>query len=328
MRYYKSLLLFVFFTSCITVRNNTSNYQFCGNKTISRLGKATNICKELKENVLVYCVFIDEKNSSFWNGFDVEESKTSINTSIKWIEEQSKKNNINLTISPIFHSLKDSIRTIEKNFSYKSLTNHLLYPDGLEKLEKWSKNIALQVNSDLLKNHKNINKDIKGRDGLIANLQTIYDTHNIALCYILNNRVKKETSVTLFSSDCSSNKNTSEYTIIAESRNSAVIAHEILHLFGADDFYTFQYQTYKIPKEIRKKYKIKQKYGQQFTGVNNKTNILREYPNAIMRNVNLDNLDSLNISPITQYLIGWRTKHDLKTRDKELMLYGDFVEID
>ncbi len=324
----KHFLIFplLILSACITTRSAHNNQFAYNSKTISRKGKHKNICKELKGNTIVYCVFVDEKNAAFWNNFDIKESKKSIETAINWIKKESIYNDVDLNIKPIYHSLKDTIHTIPKNLPYASVNNHLAF--GMSKLDKWSNGIAKLVNADLVKSHKEIQKEIKGRDGLISNLQMIYRKHNIVLLYLLNNSIREETSVTLYNTESSSNDNTSEYCIISESRKPTIIAHEILHIFGADDFYHTTYSRVKLSKDIKKKYKLEGKYASFPTATNNKTNILREYPNAIMRNINLDILDSLSVSPITQYLIGWKTKYNISTRDKELMLYGDYVEID
>lgn len=295
-------------------------------RRISMNAKYTNVCKELKEKVVLYFVFVDEKNNKKWSKFDINESKKAIKESSLWLKEQANKNNIELDLNTVYHNLKDSTHPIEKNLPYKSINNHLFYAkDGIKKLHKWSNNIAALANLDLRKSHKVMNRDVKSRDELIQNLQNIYQTENIALIYLMNNSVRKESSITLFTTESSSNENTTEYSIISEPKKASIITHEILHLFGADDFYNMQYSVVSIPKEMRKKFK--QKTARIISGTNNKTCVLREYPNAVMRNINLEPLDSLQISPITKYLIGWEDKSQVSTRDKEFILYGDYIEM-
>ena len=73
--------------------------------------------------------------------------------------------------------------------------------------------------------------------------------------FVLNNPIREESSVTFHNQNTFSNNNSSEYTIISQSKKPAVFAHEFLHLFGAMDFYNVNYQHIKIDKKLRKRYR-------------------------------------------------------------------------
>ncbi len=297
------------------------------NRTVSIQGKSANVCKELKGSTILYLIYVNDKSSKHWNDFDINQSKKAIKATEKWINKEASKNNVSLSLNVIHHSVEDSIKPIAANLTYKSVNHHLFYAEkGIEKIHKWSNKISKLVNSDLSKTHQNIAKEIKGRDELIYNLRKIYKTDNIALMFVLNNPIREESSVTFHNKNTFSNNNSSEYTIISQSKKPAVFAHEFLHLFGAMDFYNVNYQHIKIDKKLRKKYG--RKHASIGSGSNNKTYILREYPNAIMKNINLEVLDNLETTPITQYLIGWKSKEELSTKDKELMLFGDYIVLD
>ena len=297
------------------------------NRPISIQGKSANVCKELKGSTILYLIYVNDKSSKHWNNFDLEQSKNAIAKAEKWINKEANKNDVSLNLKVVHHSAEDSIKPIVANLTYKSVNHHLFYAEkGIEKIHKWSNKISKHVNSDLRKIHQNIPKEIKGRDDLIYNLRKIYKTDNIALMFVLNNPIREESSVTFHNQNTFSNNNSSEYTIISQSKKPAVFAHEFLHLFGAMDFYNVNYQHIKIDKKLRKKYG--RKHASVGAGSNNKTYILREHPNAIMKNINLEVLDSLEITPITQYLIGWKTKEKVSIKDKELMLFGDYIVLD
>ncbi len=303
------------------------NYNSGDNRPISMRGKSTNICKELKEKTVLYIVYVDEKSSTYWSSYDIDQTKKSIQTAENWINKEATKNNIKLDLQIVHHSVEDSIHTIKANLPYKSVNHHLFYAKkGIEKIHKWSDKVAKLVYGDLRKKHTHLKREISGRDELIYSLREVYQTDNIALMLVLNNPIRKESSVTFHNNNSFSNENSSEYSIISQSKKPTIFAHEFLHQFGAEDFYNVNYQYVKIDKKLRKRYG--RRHANVASGSNNKTYILREYPHAIMKNVNLDILDSLEITPITQYLIGWQTKDEVSTKDKELMLFGDYINLE
>ena len=57
-----------------------------------------NVSKDLKNNVLLYFVFIDTKTTYPWTEFDIMSTIDSLNVAVKWIENQARQNNIELNI--------------------------------------------------------------------------------------------------------------------------------------------------------------------------------------------------------------------------------------
>jgi hypothetical protein len=52
-------------------------------------GMYKNVCKDLKNNVLIYFVFIDTKETSPWTAFDIKSTIDSMEVAIKWLENQT-----------------------------------------------------------------------------------------------------------------------------------------------------------------------------------------------------------------------------------------------
>ena len=127
------------------------------------------------------------------------------------------------------------------------------------------------------------------RERLIARLRDFYGTDNIALLFFTNSYFENELSVALHTASGIE----TEYAVLSEKRPS-VIAHEFLHLFGAEDLYLSQFDV--KGKSRRKKKKI-----------------MKYYPNEIMAFA-YRNIDSLGISSLSKYLIGWDNKLDKNAR--------------
>ena len=63
-----------------------------------RDGMYKNVCKDLKNNVLVYFIFVDTKTTSPWTEFDIQSTIDSMEVAIRWIETQARSNDIQLNI--------------------------------------------------------------------------------------------------------------------------------------------------------------------------------------------------------------------------------------
>ena len=74
-----------------------------------------------------------------------------------------------------------------------------------------------------------------------------------------------------------------EFSVLTEDNNAHAIAHELLHLFGAADMY-YPYQVYGLT--------------------------MKYFPESIMCTYN-----GMEIDPLTQYLIGWKTTLPLKANE-------------
>lgn len=259
-------------------------------KTYTRIGTVrNNVCRTLEKKTIIYAVFVDSDKIHPWSKYDIKSTIDSIQVAIDWLHLQAKSNNINLNII-LEHAKKDKTIPFKEDFKYKTLSGTLFkYPDlikGIKLVDEWSNNVSKDVartlpddTSEILLN-RNKSTD---RERLIAKLRNQYQTDNIALIFFINNYFENEISVTFHSS---SNTET-EYAIVSN-KDPAVIAHEFLHLFGAWDLYLSPFDR-KIFQRMKKR------------------KAMKKYPNEIMAFAYKD-IDSLSISPLTKYLIGWDKK--------------------
>jgi hypothetical protein len=249
---------------------------------------ANNVCKTLKDEVVLYAVFIDSKYTSYWTTHDIKTTLDSINKATRWLETKAKESGIHLNIKVVQHQNGEMI-PIEVPFPGKSLSATLNSTNGLKKLDKWSDKAARTAGLSLPKDTaKSVRpQNIGDLETLLARLRSIHKTDDVAVMYFINNFYKREISVA---------KNTlsgrlPEFSVVSE-KTPAVIAHEFLHLFGADDLYLAHD---KPPKNYRKKKEL----------------AMKEFPNEIMAFA-YRNIESLDISPVTKYMIGWEKSLDTK----------------
>jgi hypothetical protein len=172
----------------------------------------------------------------------------------------------------------------------KSVIGTLVFPNtyyGAVKLNKWSDKIAQKAASTMeIKEKKRIPKAPapKDKERLISKIRDDNKVETVALCYFVNNYFMEDVSVTM---NTMSNSEI-EYCIISY-KYPGVIAHEFLHLFGAPDLYKNPFNKKQRNKRIA----------------------AREFPDEIMINPQR-NITSLDVSPVTSYLIGWQTTIDKK----------------
>jgi hypothetical protein len=248
-----------------------------------RDGIKKNVCKVLKDDVLVYYVFIDTRETSPWTEFDIQTTIDSIDVARRWLEQQARKNGIKLIIKTDYF-IGNPSTTITSNLLdgsvEKTLTSQSLR-QGFEKLNKWSDGIARKIGATV---------DIMEKDGippahkpnskerLIAHLRDEYKVESVALLLLVNNYYRTDISIpvnTLSSEDV-------EFAVVSYKYPSE-IAHNIMHLFGAADVYLTPYR--------RTLSKI------QYAAM--------EFPDEIMQDPYGKNISSLVISDYTKYLIGW-----------------------
>jgi hypothetical protein len=266
-----------------------SNYK---NSTYSAFSVDNNVCKKLSGHVVLYAVFVDSKYTHPWSAYDINSTLDSIRKASAWIEKNAAANKIPLEIQIAYHQNKQII-PIVNNFPDRSLSASLYTPTiqmGVAKVDRWADRVARIAGQSIPRDTSKIIKTINqstDRERLIARLRDLYKTDNIALVYFINNYYKEEISVAIHSS---SNKEI-EYAIVSF-KSPAVIAHEFLHLFGAWDLYT-------SPFLKKRKTYIKKEQAEKL------------FPDEIMA-FSYRNIDSLIISPLTKYLIGWDNELDEK----------------
>ncbi|MBN1951592.1 MAG: hypothetical protein JW801_10340 [Bacteroidales bacterium] len=255
-----------------------------------RDGMYNNVCKDLKNNVLVYFIFVDSKATSPWTEFDIQSTLDSMELAIRWIEEQAKSNDIQLNIiSDYFIGLEYA--TVRKNLPYETVMNSATTPSfnkGLDALSKWADNIARTVGSEVNIVDKDGIPEIRNprnKERLAAHLRDEKQVESIALLYMVNNYYRNDISLPVNHLDTED----IEFAIVSY-KYPAVIAQNILSLFGAADLSGTLY------RRNEKKIRLAAEY----------------FPEDIMQDVYAKSLSDLTIGELTQYLIGWKTHLDPK----------------
>ncbi len=262
-----------------------------------------NVCKKLTEKVILYAIFVDSRYTNSWSTFDISSTTDSINKAIYWLERQAKERNINLDIELDFHQDSKRIIPIESNLPRKTLSASLFTSTGINtrNIDRWADKVgkkALQIYGPDTSTITRTKINPKDRERLIARIRDIHKTDNVALMYFINNYYTDEISVALH---IGSNNNP-EYSVVSF-KNPSVIAHEFLHLFGALDLYISPFDK---NRKARKK----------------KDFVMKNFPNEIMA-FPYRNLDSLNISPLTEYLLSWDNE---LSKEHQQMLFGKKIK--
>ena len=245
-----------------------------------------NVCKKLTGNVVLYAIFVDSKYTNPWSTYDIKSTMDSIHTAMEWIEQKAKEDSIFLNISLDYHITPHGRIPIKGDLSKKTLSATLYKRplwSGIRDIYRWADKIAATAGKSIPKDTcitTNIKNDHKNRERLIARLRDIHKTDKVALLYFINNYYTDEISVTF---DVTSDNNV-EFAVVSF-KNPSVIAHEFLHIFGANDLYL-------TPFDVKKKQQKK------------KEKLMEMFPEEIMAFAHRD-IRSLKISRLTKYLIGW-----------------------
>lgn len=277
----------------------TLSYISCRSYTASIASRDNNVCKTLRGKVVLYAVFVDTKYTQPWSEYDIQSTLDSIQEATKWIETQGKKSGVDVQIEVANHENKKII-PIKLDFQNKTLSGTLFFPNitvGIKKINKWADRVAKNASGSLPKDTSKVVKtknNLSDRERLIARLRDIHKTDNVVLMYFINNYYKDEISVTFHSSSSTE----IEYAIVSF-KQPAVIAHEFLHIFGAWDLYISPFDS---KRKNRKR----------------KAAAMKNFPSEIMAFA-YRNIDSLEISPFTKYLIGWDNELDKKYSN---MMFG------
>jgi len=275
-------LLPFLFTSCSHVHKPGKKQEF----HIATVNN--NVCKRLKGKVVIYAIFVDSPYTNTWTTHDIHTTLDSIQVAIDWIHEQAAKTSIPLNIELDYHQDDKRVVPINAKLTRKTLSGTLLSINGVKYVDRWADKVGKQAlyifgpDTSTITRNKVKPKD---RERLIARLRDVHGTDNVALMYFINNYYTDEISVALHTASDAN----PEYCIVSF-KKPAIIAHEFLHLFGAWDLYLSPFDNHK--KTARQK-----------------TLAMKEFPNEIMAFA-YRGLDSLEISPITRYLIGWDRQLD------------------
>jgi hypothetical protein len=255
-----------------------------------RNGMFKNVCKDLKNNVLVYFIFVDTKETSPWTEFDIKSTIDSMEIAVEWIESQAQKDGIPLNIITDYF-IGNSYTTIRKNLPFGTVEKSISSPNyrkGIGEINLWADNIAKKVGSDVQIMEKDgipETPNPKNIERLVAHLRDLKSVESVAMLYMVNNYYRNDISVCLnqLSSD------NIEYSIVSY-KYPATIAQNILSLFGAADFARTIYRRDEKKIELLKEF----------------------FPKDIMQDVYAKDINSLEIGEMTAYLIGWSAHLDPK----------------
>lgn len=244
-----------------------------------------NVCKRLKEEVVIYAVFVDSKIGGPWSTQDILSTLDSVNLAARWIEYQARMRGVDLRVSVVTHE-KAGVVPVRSELPRGGLLGAIRGLNAANALDRWADKAGRQVLSAFPRDTAQMTLTkiaTKDRERLIARVRDLYRTDNVALMMFVNNYYNDEASVALHTGSTTA----IEYAAVAFKR-PAIIAHEFLHLFGALDLYVTPYDGKKEAQK-RKEFAMKQ------------------FPNEIMA-FPFRSLDSLEISPLTEYLVGWRSE--------------------
>ncbi|NJK96118.1 MAG: hypothetical protein HC905_15480 [Bacteroidales bacterium] len=159
-----------------------------------------NVCKDLKHDVLIYLIFVDNKTTAPWTEFDIQSTIDSVNIARLWLQEQARKNNIPLKIKTDYY-IGPEYSTISKNLPQGTVYNSILEPNlttGLKSINSWADAIAKKAGSTLNIPEKDGIPEVKtprNKERLIAYLRDAYQVESVALLFMVNNYFKTDISV-------------------------------------------------------------------------------------------------------------------------------------
>jgi hypothetical protein len=258
-----------------------SNYSI--KKMDYREGRMKNVCKNLGGEVLVYFMFVDSKETYPWTQYDIQSTIDSMEVAARWIEKKAHENNIQLKIRLDYY-IGNDYATIKKNLPMGTVEETIFEPNfkkGLNSLNDWANSVAKRAGSSFEIKEKDGIPEIKNprdKERLVSLLRDENQLESVALLYMVNNYFKEDISlpVNIY------NTKDVEFAVVSY-KYPAVIAHNILHLFGAADLYETPYRRH--PQKLK---------------------IIEETFNSeIMQDAYGKNIESLTISDYTKYLIGW-----------------------
>ncbi|MEX0981695.1 MAG: hypothetical protein WD577_02060 [Bacteroidales bacterium] len=253
-----------------------------GKKDFSAARK-NNVCKVLKDDVLLYFVFIDTRTTHPWTEFDILTTIDSIHVAKRWIEEKAAKAGVILNIKTDYY-IGNEYTTINRNLPKKDLQESIREPNlnkGIYSLNRWADYVAKTVGESLYIEDKDgipVTSKPNNKERLIAQLRDDYAVESVALMFFVNNYFRDDISISINTMETTD----VEFSIVSY-KYPAEISKYFLKLFGGVD--------------LNKSHERKS---------NRKVKIARQYfPNDIMQDVNAKNLTDLDIGSFTAYMIGW-----------------------
>jgi len=281
MKAYQRIIIFLLaavFLSSIPARRNFS------------AGRYNNVCKDLRDDVLMYFVFIDTRTTFPWTEFDILTTIDSIHVAKRWLENQAKMANISLNIKTDYY-IGNEFATINKNLpriTVEESASDPNYEKGQISLSRWADYVSKLVGESLYIKEKDgipPQKRPATKERLIAHLRDEYNVESVALLFFVNNYFRDDISLAI---NTTTTKDV-EFAIVSYKYPSE-ISHSFLQLFGAVDMYkTFE-------RTNARKIKLSKKY----------------FPDDIMQDPYSRSLSEMKIGPFTKYMIGWTDHLDEK----------------
>ena len=108
-----------------------------------RKGMYKNVCKNLTNDVLVYLIFVDSKETTLWTEFDIYSTLDSLALAVKWLQEQAAKHGIILKVKTDYYI--GEFATIKKSLPQGSVQKSLNEPNirtGIKEINNWADYIA------------------------------------------------------------------------------------------------------------------------------------------------------------------------------------------
>ncbi|MEN8227973.1 MAG: hypothetical protein ABFS38_07435 [Bacteroidota bacterium] len=269
-----NLLLFLLLFAGISA--STPSFDFTS-------GRHNNVCKVLKNDVLLYFVFVDTRTTSPWSEFDILTTIDSIKVAARWIESQAREYDISLNVKTDYY-IGDEFTTIQRNLPRSSVKETLEDQNlikGMESLNRWGDYIAKIIGESIYIKEKDgipSQKKPNTKERLIAFLRDEYQVESVALLLMVNNYFRSDISLainTLHNDDV-------EFSVVSYKYPSE-IAHSFLHLYGAADLYESHFR--RSSRKIRL--------------------ANQAFPDDIMSDVYARPLNGLEIGDFTRYMIGW-----------------------
>jgi len=279
----------VFVLVCIILISGSFSFQ----KVDYRLAMRKNVCKTLRNEKLIYCIFVDNKTTAPWTEYDIKSTIDSVAKTRKWLLEQAKKYNITLNIKTDYYIGKE-FSTISKSLPNASVYKSATTPNfkkGLKALNDWADFIARKTGATFNLVQKDGIPEVKNprnKERLIAYLRDEYKVESVALLFMVNNYYKSDISIQINTM----NTDDVEFAIVSYKYPSE-IANNVLHLYGAADLHKSLYR--RNDKKIKK--------------------LAELLPNEIMQDPYAKNIKDMEISEYTRYLIGWQDNIDKKWED-------------
>lgn len=262
--------------------------------------RMNNVCKDLRDDVLLYFVFIDTRTTYPWTEFDILTTIDSIQVAERWIESKAKEAGISLNIKTDYY-IGNEFTTINRNLPKANVLESVSDPNyvkGLDALNKWGDFVSKTIGTSLYIAEKDgipTTKNPGTKERLAAHLRDEYAVESVALMFFVNNYFREDISLAINTM----NSNDVEFAIVSY-KYPAEIAHYFIKLFGGIDLYR--------SKERTSSRKV------------NMANTL--FPNDIMQNPAGKNLRELEIGEFTKYMVGWT--NELNEKYEPLLSNGLF----